>query len=1020
MMYMGISNERWAEVERVLDGALALPTGDVAAFLDRECGEDAELRREVEQLLDSCRRAGDFLEQPAFGLAAALESERAARRAVPAGRRIGPYVVMGEAGHGGMGVVYLAERDDGQFRQRVALKVLPRGLESGHAIRRFLDERQILASLTHPGIARLLDGGVTDDELPYFAMEYVDGTSIDRYCNEHRLAIDARLRLFAAVCDAVQYAHQNLVVHRDLKPSNILVTTDGTVKLLDFGIAKLLSDGAPDVDSGSHGDLTRTGGRWLTPRYASPEQISGAPVTTVSDVYTLGVLLFELLTGHSPYRVTALTPSELLRAVCEEEPIRPSDAVLRSESVTLGDGSISRAVPDEVAHARALRPDRLARRLAGDLDTIVLTAMQKEPARRYGSAGSLADDVRRHLAGLPIRARSDTLGYRASKFIRRHRVGVAAAGALTLSLVVGAAGIARQSAVAARERARAERQAATAARAARLLVDMFRLSDPDVAKGATITAREMLARGTQRVETDFASDPALQAVLLREIGRIYQNLALPDDAERLVRRAVAVWRREAPSTELAAGVHQLGEIEASRARYGEAESHFREALAVRRTLYREPHDDVAASVRGLADVLTNQRKFDDADSLYREALALERRLHGERSPHAALTLYARAGTMHDRGKFDEAEALFRDVVGFYRATPESHDPVAATARLDLASVLLFRQRYTEAEPLFREAVALRRALYPPGHKALIEALSGLGTLLYNTSRFAEADSVLREAIETGSVTIGRDHPDVIQMKQILGAELMERGRYDEAERWLTEAVEDWRVRDPAAPLAVYTLLIRGDARLFSGRLDAAQADFQKATDDARRAFGAVHPFVALGTRGLARVAAERGAPRSAEAGLRAAIVAFGPSIRPTHHYVLSTTRSLGEVLAQERRLTEADSVLRGVLALLPRALVPGHVEHARALHAHGVVRLALGDALGAEASLRESLAISRTALGPTHWRVAETESVLGAALLAEGRQDEGQLLLERGYELLRKRRGEVDRRTQEARARLAR
>ena len=861
---------------------------------------------------------------------------------------------------------------------------------------------------------------MTDDELPYFAMEYVDGTSIDRYCDAHRLGIDARLRLFAAVCDAVQYAHQNLVVHRDLKPSNILVTADGTVKLLDFGIAKLLSDGAPNADSSDHGDLTRTGGRWLTPRYASPEQISGAPVTTVSDVYTLGVLLFELLTGHSPYRVTALTPSELLRAVCEEMPLRPSAAVLRNESVTRGDGSVSRAVPDEVAHARALRPDRLARRLAGDLDTIVLTAMRKEPARRYVSAGALADDVRRYLAGQPIRARADTLGYRVSKFVRRHRIGVAAGGALPLSLLVGAAAVARQTAIASRERARAERQAMTAARASRLLVDMFRLSDPEVAKGATITAREMLARGTQRVETDFASDPALQAGLLREIGRIYQNLALPDDAERLVRRAVAAWRREAPSTELAAGVQQLGEIEASRARYAEAESHFREALAMRRTLYHEPHDDVAASIRGLADVLTNQRKFDSADSLYREALAFEQRLHGERSPHAALTLFARAGALHDRGKFDEAEAVFRDVVRFYRATPESHDPVAATARRNLASILLYRQRYAEAEPLFREALALRRALYPPGHKALIDALSGLGTLLYNTSQFTEADSVLREAVVTGSPTLGRNHPDIVVIKQVLGAVLTEQGRYTEADQWLTEAIGDWRAPDPATPLATYALLIRGDARLFSGRLDAAQADFQKATDDARSAYGAVHPFVALGTRGLARVAAEREAPSRAEAGLRAAIAAFGPGIRPNHHYILSTMRSLGEVLAQERRFTEADSVLQGVLALLPGALVNGHVEHGRALHAQGLVRLALGDVSGAERSLRESLAISRAALGPTHWRVAETESVLGSVLLAGGRPDEAQPMLTRGHELLVKKRGAEDRRTREARARLSR
>ena len=1014
---MSISNERWADVQRVLDAALALPPENVASFLDRECGSDAELRREVEQLLDSCARAGEFLERPPLQLAVAFVQARASERAMPAGRRIGPYVVIGEAGHGGMGVVYVAERDDGQFRQRVALKVLPRGIESDHAIRRFLDERQILASLAHPSIARLLDGGVTDDELPYFAMEYVDGTAIDRYCDEHRLGIDARLRLVASVCDAVQYAHQNLVVHRDLKPSNILVTAEAQVKLLDFGIAKLLSDATPNADAAAHGDLTRTGGRWLTPRYASPEQISGAPVTTVSDVYTLGVLLFELLTGHSPYRVTALTPSELMRAVCEEEPLRPSLAVLRSEPVTRGDGSISRAVPDEVAHARALRPDRLARRLRGDLDTIILTAMQKDPLRRYASASGLADDVRRHLAGQPIRARADTLGYRAAKFVRRHRVAVAAGGALTLSLVAGVVGIARQNAVASRERARAERQAATAARASRLLVDLFRLSDPDVAKGATITAREMLARGAQRVETDFADDPALQAMMLREIGQIYQNLALSDDAERLVRRAVAVWRREPPSTELAAGLQQLGEIEAARARFAEAEPHFREALAMRHTLYREPHDDVAASLRSLADVLMNQRKFDAADSLYGEALALEQHLHGSRSPHVAQTLYSRAATSHDRGKFDDAEAMFREAVGIYRDTPQSRDPAAASARLNLATLLLFRQRYAEAEPLFREAVALRRDIYPPGHRALVEAQSGLGTLLFNTSRFSEAASVLREALGTGSPLLGRAHPDIVQMKQILGATLSESGQYAEADRWLTEALDDWRARDPAAPLAMYTRLIRGDARLYAGRLDSAHADFARATGDARRAFGPVHPFVALGTRGLARVALERGELDTAEAGLRGAIAAFGPAMRPSHHYLLSTNRSLGEVFAQRGRLVEADSLLGAVLTLLPSALVTGHVEHARALHALGVVRLELGDALGAERRLRESLVISRAALGPAHWRVAETESVLGAALEAQGRRDEAHPLLTRAYDLLLAQRGAADRRTREARAR---
>jgi eukaryotic-like serine/threonine-protein kinase len=992
------SSERWARLQQVLDGALELPPADVAAYLDRECGDDSELRVEAERLIESCTRAEGFLEHPPSHVAEALLAEHAT-----AERRVGPYLITGEAGRGGMGIVYLAERDDGQFRQRVALKVVPRGLASDRAVRRFLEERQILASLNHPGIARLLDGGVTDEGVPYFAMEFIDGTPLDRYCDERRLGIDARLRLFANVCDAVQYAHQNLIVHRDLKPSNILVTNDGAVKLLDFGIAKLVSG-----DDGG-GDLTVTGSRWLTPRYASPEQLRGEMVTTVSDVYTLGVLLYELLTGHPPYRLTGITPGALERAVCEEEPTRPSAVLERADKVTTG----------EITLARGLKGDRLGKRLRGDLDTIVLTAMQKDPARRYASAGALAEDVRRHAAGQPVRARPDTLRYRTSKFVRRHRVGVVTASALVLSLVGGGVGIASQAGIAARERDYAQRQAATAARASELLVEMFRLSDPEVAKGATITARELLERGTRRVEIDLASDTALQAVMLREIGKIYLNLGMPDDAERLVRRAVTTWRAGGTSTELAAGIQQLGEIEAERAQYAPAEAHFRQALAMRRTLHSAPHDDVAESIRALAGMLGHQRKFAEAETLYREAIAIERQLHGDRSPEVAATLFALASTFHDRGNFNDAEPLFREAVSIYRQVPETHDPLAATARLNLASVLLFKQRYAEAEPLFREAVALRRAVYPPGHPALVEVLSGLGTLLNNTSRYAQADTVLREALAMGTESLGPLHPDVLQVKHILGGLLSEQGRYAEAGRLLNETLDGWRMKmGPDYPMTIYVRLIRGDSELASGRLDAAEMDFAEALNAGRRAFGPSHPYIALGLRGHGRVALERGQLDTAEARFRAALASFGPTTRPNHHYLLGTRRSLAEVLTERGRYQEADSLLRGILAMQRETLPKESVDLARTLQSYAVVRLGLNDAAGAEPIAREALAIRRSSLGASHWLVAESESTLGASLAALGRRDEARPLLARAHAALLAQRGAQDRRTRQAAARL--
>jgi serine/threonine-protein kinase len=597
--------------------------------------------------------------------------------------------------------------------------------------------------------------------------------------------------------------------------------------------------------------------------------------------------------------------------------------------------------------------------------------------------------------------------------VRRHRVAVATGGAFAFFLVASAVGIGWQATVAARERAVAEQQAATAERASRLLVDMFRLSDPDVALGATITAREVLARGTERVETDFAGDTPLQAQMLGEIGRIYQNLGLPDEAERVVRRAVAVWRAEGASVRLAAGVQQLGEIELSRARFVDAEPHFREALAMRRGLLQAPHDDLATSARSLAAALAGQREFEEAATLYEQALEMLRLLHGENSLEAAQTVYALAGTFHDRGSFDQAEPLLRQAIELYGSGERARDPSAATARLNLATILTFRQRFDEAEVHAREGLGIRRALYPDGHPAVVEAMLALGTLLHNTSQLAEAVTLLREGFEMAARVHEPDHPDVLQVKQVLGAVLTEVGSYAEGERLLTEAMAAWRVREgPNYPLAVFIQVTRAENRLASGRLDAAHADFDEASAIARRTFGNIHPYLALGLRGRGRVAAERGDLDSAEELVRGAVAAFGADARTGHH-VLVTRRTLAEVLALRGRLTTADSLLTSVIALDRETMAPGQIEIGRALHAHGLVRLELRDAAGAEALLREALAIRRTALPGTHWHVAETEGALGAALAAQARHEEARPLLQRAHEALLAQRGAADRRTRQ-------
>ncbi len=426
-----VTPERWRQIEPILDAALELPAEERAAYLDRGCAGNAELRSEVEALLAADQKAGGFLETPITPRLQGLRQgsdDRGSVHAAAGGERVGPYRLVRELGHGGMGAVFLADRDDGHFEQRVALKLIRRGMASDEILRRFVRERQILARLEHPHIARLLDGGIGSDGQPWFAMEYIDGVPITRYADEHRLTVEQRLRLFLDVCEAVCCAHAAGVVHRDLKPPNLLVDAAGTVKLLDFGIAKLLEETESTA-------ATRTGLRLLTPEYAAPEQIRGEPVTAATDVYGLGVVLYQLLSGHHPFRLGREdTPARIERRVCEQDPPRLSARVAQTAELRHTDGTVEIITPEAVSRARGTECRQLRRRLAGDLDSIAFRALEKEPSRRYPSAGALAEDLRRHLVRLPIRARRGGVVYRLGRVVRRHRtaVGMIAFAALVL------------------------------------------------------------------------------------------------------------------------------------------------------------------------------------------------------------------------------------------------------------------------------------------------------------------------------------------------------------------------------------------------------------------------------------------------------------------------------------------------------------------------------------------------------------------------------------------------------------
>jgi serine/threonine protein kinase/tetratricopeptide (TPR) repeat protein len=506
--------QQWQQIKDLLQTALELEPGERASYLDVACQGQSFLRHEVESLIGSYA-SGAFLETPILGVApVGIENESTAWRA---GRHLGAYEIIDQIAIGGMGTVYRAVRADGHYQHQVAVKIVRSDLSTKLTASRFRNERQILASLDHPNIARLLDGGTTTDGLPYFVMELIVGLPITAYCDQHKLTVDARLRLFRMVCSAVQYAHQHLVIHRDIKPSNILITEAGAPKLLDFGIAKILEPGAQWEET------TATGPGWLmTPEYASPEQLSGGEVTTATDVHALGLVLYQLLTGHHAWRPASPMPHEIARAVLESEPDKPSMAVWRTEEITK-QGEAVHLTPDRVSSLRGDSPDKLARRLAGDLDNIVMKAIRRSPADRYATVDQFSNDIGRHLAGLPVTARKDTLGYRSAKFVRRHTWAVTAVALVLLTLSIGLAATLREARIARAERTRAQQRFNDVRELAS--ANLFELHDAIEQLSGSGPARHLVIQRALQYLDKLSQEAAGDRDLMREMAVGYEKIA---------------------------------------------------------------------------------------------------------------------------------------------------------------------------------------------------------------------------------------------------------------------------------------------------------------------------------------------------------------------------------------------------------------------------------------------------------------------------------------------------------------
>ena len=905
----------WSRLDALFDLALDLPIDRRSTLLDR-VGEPA-LRERVEQLLAADAAAGDFLNDGAeawLRTGPMVPAHGTDEGALDVGARVGPYRVTEELGRGGMGIVYRAERADGEFVQFVAVKLVQRGAHGDDTTARFRRERQILARLDHPSIARLLDGGLHTDGRPYFAMELVEGEPITKYCDRQRLSIDERVRLFCRVCDAVQYAHGRLIVHRDLKPANIFVTTTGDLKLLDFGIAKLLTDD----DSAQATELTRPGLRPLTPAYAAPEQLRAEPVSTATDVYTLGVILFELLTGRRPPASSGFEGASL-----DAEPPRPSDVVVNSHRDN------ARSI-DEIAHARCVSPRALAARLAGDLDAMVLKALRREPQHRYIGAGAIAEDLNRFLEKRPVAARPDGRRYRAGKFVRRHRVGIAVAVSLVLSLLGGLAATAWQA------RAKTlEAQKAEAVKA--FLISIFQGADPAQAADREITLRQVLDEGAGRAQRDLASQPAVQGELLTVLAGIYGELGIADRATPLTDQALAIHERlygadsplvatnlrQKANLALARGdadsgdrfarealekhrraygnLHQevaddletLADAARQRGRLADSLAGVEESLRIRKAIYGSEHTQVAASLNDLAVLRTTQGRYEESAALYNEAIDLRRRLLGREHPLVALTVHNFAVLQLYRGELQEAAGLSQEALErFQRFYGEDHQ-LTVSARSNLANIDRVLGRFDAAEAGTRTVLDSWVRRQGPDNPNAVGALTNLGQIYRDRGDPAGAEEILRDADQRWHRRMGAAHPTGAVIRRNLAGALADLGHYDEAGRLLREVLDRIRAAYGMSHTEVATTLHElGQLALRRGDLVEAESRLGEAVAMRRELLGEQHYLTArsLAALGAARLAGKD--PASARQPLEDAVVILQRTLPADHPLVVSTTRDL--------------------------------------------------------------------------------------------------------------------------------
>lgn len=891
-----MNGERWNKIQTVFEKALELQTGERKDFLRKACAGDRQLFQEVVSLLEADANAPSLLD----GLA--VDAVDLTKDFNLEGQRIGPYKIVREIGSGGMGTVYLADRAEGDFEQQVAVKLIKPGMDSRQILERFQSERQILARLDHPNIARLLDGGVNKDGLPYFAMEYLEGEPISDYCDRHKLSVEKRLALFQTVCAAVHYAHRNLVVHRDLKPGNILVSDDGTVKLLDFGIAKVLVS-KDDEGRSQFLSMTQTGMHVMTPEYAAPEQVRGEPVSTATDVYALGVILYELLTGRRPFQFVTQAPAEIERLICTTEPAKPSTVISKSKNMTQRTKGEYEAGQLGVSTLRATQPQRLKRQLTGDLDNICLKALKKETERRYSSAEQFLEDIKRYLAGLPVQARPDTFGYRAQKFITRHKGALAVALAV-VTLIASLVGFYTQKLAQERDIARLE--ARKAERVSDFLTGLFKVSDPGQSKGEIITAREILEKGARRVQTELADQPEVQASMMDVIGHVYRSLGLYREAEGQLIAALQIQEDiyGADSPQTAGALISLAFLYNDDFDHEKAGNFLSRALQIQRQKFGASSKEIAESLHLLAQINQLKGEYQTADSLYQTIL------NALTFDNSAAILRDYGVLQRELGNYQTAEELYRKALILDRKSYGDLHPEVAFDLHNLADALRKQGELQAAEPMYREALDIREKLFGDVHPDVGETLNHLARLLSQTGDYIAAESIARRALRVRKQVYGDENVAVVASSGNLAGILNARGNLDEAEhlyRWnlsmLRKIVGDKHPYVAAALNSVAAML------LAKGDLPEAEEIYRRSLALHRQVLPAGHVNLARPLHGLAQVLLKAGDASGAEVLLHEALDLNLKALGQTHWLTSEVQHTLGRCLVEMENFPEAEKLL---------------------------------------------------------------------------------------------------------------